>query len=652
MSESGHIDRVLAAARGSASIRDASGDSAVVVRSWQRCVATYGLEPHHTPPPSILTQTELKSFRSQSDELIAVASGEVERLFSRIVPGDYIVLLTDAAGITIDFRCPAGQREAARRDGLYLGAIWAEAEQGTNGVGTCLHEYRPLSIVMDDHFSTRNTGLTCTVAPILGAGGKVVGILDVSTARPTDHRGQAVLRQMVTAAAQRIENLAFARRHAGRLLVRLSPDAGFADAATELRLALNPDGRVAEAAGAAARLLSPDGGTLLGHQIEDLLGHKLARLLAAGSPLTTKDANGRPLHVRIEEPRKPVHPSGAPLRPVPRRPAVPLAYDLDALAGDDPEMRAQVAIGRRIIDRGLPIVLRGETGSGKGLFARALHAASARAARPFVAVNCAAIPQELVESELFGYRPGAFTGAAREGFKGRLLEANEGTLFLDEVGDMPLQLQTRLLQVLSDREFTPVGGSQPICLDVSVISATLHDLPQQVRKGLFREDLFFRLGGATLELPPLRERADRHQLILRVFEEEAAAADVRMVPAPETLHICLHYAWPGNLRELRHAARFAIAVAGEGEGTVLPHHLPSPLGSSAGRTAGGDGDRVPREGRMIRLALKRAGWNVTAAAASLGISRATLHRKIRRLGLARETGGSREAGGGFPCDGG
>jgi transcriptional regulator of acetoin/glycerol metabolism len=644
MSANGHIDRVLAAARGRAPAPPGSGDAPVVLRSWQRCVASYGLEPHHTPPPTILSQTELKTLRAQSDDLIGVARAEVDRLFARIGPSDYIVLLTDAAGVTIDFRCPTAMQGEARGNGLYLGAIWSETEQGTNGVGTCLYERQPLSIVMDDHFSTRNTGLTCTVAPILGADGVVAGILDVSTARPTDHRGQMILRQIVAAAARRIENLAFARRHAGRLLVRLSGDAGFADAATELRLALDADGRITEATGAALRALLPPGARLAGRNVEQLLGHPLSRLLAADRALTVADGRGRPLHVRIEEPAPSRRPPAVGVRPAAsRRPPGPAAYDLETLAGDDPGMHAHAAICRRIIDRGLPIVLHGETGCGKGLFARALHAASARAGGPFVAVNCAAIPQELIESELFGYRPGAFTGAARDGFRGRLLEANGGTLFLDEIGDMPLRLQTRLLQVLSDRELTPVGGTRPIPLDVCVISATLHDLPRRVRDGLFREDLFFRLSGVTLELPPLRRRADRALLIRRVFEEELAAAGARLALARETLDLCLAHAWPGNLRELRNAMRFAVAMAEGDGGAVMPRHLPPPLGCIAAATTGEGAAMAAPEAAAIRLALDRAGGNVTAAAASLGISRATLHRKISRYRLRDRDAGVRGA---------
>jgi len=309
-----------------------------------------------------------------------------------------------------------------------------------------------------------------------------------------------------------------------------------------------------------------------------------------------------------------------------------LSYDLAALAGSDPAMQANVDVARRMINRGLPVVITGETGSGKGLFAQALHAASTRRDAPFVAINCAAIPHELIESELFGYRPGAFTGASTAGFKGRLLHANTGTVFLDEIGDMPLALQTRLLQVLSDGEFTPIGAAQPVALDVAIVSATLHDLPQRVRAGQFREDLFFRLSGVTVSLPALRQRKDCASLIRSVFAEEAATAATTALLDDATLALLTAYHWPGNLRELRHTARFAVALA-EGRSEVIRlEHLPAPFRVSSHEPAS---QNVSPEAAVVRSALQQVGWNVTAAAALLAISRATLHRKIRKLGLQR-----------------
>jgi sigma-54 dependent transcriptional regulator, acetoin dehydrogenase operon transcriptional activator AcoR len=300
-------------------------------------------------------------------------------------------------------------------------------------------------------------------------------------------------------------------------------------------------------------------------------------------------------------------------------------------------MLANVDVARRILDRGLPILLTGETGTGKGLFARALHAASRRATAPFVAINCAAIPKELIESELFGYRPGAFTGASSEGFKGRILEANGGTLFLDEIGDMPFALQTRLLQVLSDGELTPIGGTRPIPVDIALISATLHDLGRRILEGAFREDLYFRLNGVTLALPPLRERRDRDAIIEAVLVEEAARGGVRLRLAAATRACLAAHFWPGNIRELRHAMRYAAAVAADGE--IRPEHLPPALARQPAAEDGEDMVNDPVERQMIAVALGRTGWNIAATAKLLDVSRSTLYRKIKQYALMRDNGG-------------
>ena len=647
MSCNDHTSRVLSCVRdsGSPAAENASAIALMtpaeptVLRSWQRCVANYGLEPQHTPPPTILTQSELKDVRAPVDDLIGTARSEIDRLFSRIAPSDYVVLLTDFAGVVVDFRCPRQQLSSARVTGLYLGAVWAEAQQGTNGVGTCVHEARSLSIVMDDHFSTRNTSLTCTVAPIFGCEGRLIGVLDVSTARPTDHASQAIMRQIVDAAAQRIENIQFGYRHARHTMVRVSHDRSFSDFATEARLALSNDGRVIEAGSNASRLLVRDGGVLRGQHVENLLRLRIDELLAASAPLAINAVDGGKLFVRVEDKREPYAlRNRARLRESAKRNVRQPDYDLEALAGFDSVMLSNIDIARRMVDRELPIVLTGETGTGKGLFAHALHNCSSRSSGPFVSVNCAAIPQELIESELFGYRAGAFTGANSQGFKGRLLEADGGTIFLDEIGDMPLTLQTRLLQVLSDRQFTPIGATQPVTLDISVISATLHDLPQLVRTGRFREDLLFRLCGVTLTLPALRHRTDRALLIRGVLEEEAKLLQLRSIPAESTMTILTTYCWPGNMRELRYVARYAITLAEKEGDLILPRHLPStfaafesPMSELGPQTQ----EPTPVEARAIQIALQRTAWNITATATLLGISRATLHRKIRKFGLQR-----------------
>ena len=300
----------------------------------------------------------------------------------------------------------------------------------------------------------------------------------------------------------------------------------------------------------------------------------------------------------------------------------------ERVCGNDPAMKASLKLAQHLAQRGIPLLLAGETGSGKEVFARALHELSHRYAGPFVAVNCAAIPEALIESELFGYRKGAFTGAAREGYRGRILQADGGTLFLDEIGDMPIALQARLLRVLETREIVPLGGEQPVNVDLQVVSATHRDLEAGVREGRFREDLYYRLAGMCIELPPLRRRADRRALLLRVLFEESQG---RAVFAPAALDLLDAYAWPGNFRELRNAVKVAIVLSTDD--IVRPEHLPPAIATGV---ASAPGD----ERGALLASIEHHRWNLSAVARRLGISRRTLYRRMHRLGiLASAEGG-------------
>jgi len=298
---------------------------------------------------------------------------------------------------------------------------------------------------------------------------------------------------------------------------------------------------------------------------------------------------------------------------------------------------------RRVIDRDIAVLLLGETGTGKGFCARAIHNASNRADKPFVTVNCAAIPETLIESELFGHKPGAFTGAAREGGVGRILQANGGTLFLDEIGDMPVALQTRLLNVIEDREVMPLGGSKVVSVDVRVISATQHHPLDLIAKGEFREDLYYRLNGITVRLPPLRQRSDSAELIEKLLRSEANDAAIDIEPA--LLELLVHHHWPGNVRQLRNVLRTMLALRTSERLTLaefneewlagaVPEEVLRPEAEAA---LDGDGESVlsGAERDALRRMLESCQWNVSAAAARLHISRRTIYRKIHRHGLLR-----------------
>jgi len=286
----------------------------------------------------------------------------------------------------------------------------------------------------------------------------------------------------------------------------------------------------------------------------------------------------------------------------------------------------------------VPILLQGETGVGKDFFARAIHTAGPRANGPFVAVNCAALPETLIESELFGHAPGAFTGARKEGSPARIRAAHGGTLFLDEIGDMPLAMQTRLLRVLEEGTVTPVGG-KPVPVDFLLISATHADFTARIAAKTFRSDLYYRLNGLSVSLPPLRERTDVAALTERILAREAAARGGQ-APAlsPELAEACARYTWPGNLRQLSGMLRTACLMLDEGEDTLHLHHLSEEASRELTTkrpttvTVEASGATLREQSdAMIAAAVAEAGGNIAAAARNLGISRNTLYRRLAAM---------------------
>jgi transcriptional regulator of acetoin/glycerol metabolism len=348
-------------------------------------------------------------------------------------------------------------------------------------------------------------------------------------------------------------------------------------------------------------------------------------------------------------------------------PARSLSLTLEALAGEDPQMLRNVRCAHRVADTNVSVLIQGPTGSGKEAFAHAMHLASRRAGRPFIAVNCAAIPETLIESELFGYKSGAFTGARREGLRGRIVQSSGGTLFLDEIGDMPLALQSRLLRVLEEREVVPLGSEGAIAVDLHVLAASHRNLREMIARGAFREDLYYRLNGIILELPALCERTDKERLIQHALAAETGNGRPAAIER-DALQSLLAYPWPGNIRELRNVIRTALAIC-EG-GVVRAMDLPreirdgsreerrdpmsgpaaSPSWSARGPVALPAGISDPPDDpqhpapRLTRLqaaeraallrAMEELHGNMSRVAEELGVSRNTLYRKIKRHGIA------------------
>ncbi|QNK70421.1 sigma-54-dependent Fis family transcriptional regulator [Variovorax sp. PAMC26660] len=632
--QSRHIDNVYSIATGTALADPATS---LVHKSWARCVRDHGLDPSKPTPARILPAQEVRAHQQQLEHFLRAARAGMEDIYRRVADLGYMVLLTDAEGITVDYIGNPAWDDQLRKAGLYLGADWNEAHAGTCGVGTCLVERQPMTCHQTEHFDATHIALTCTTAPLFDHSGKLTAILDVSALRsPEARESQHLVRHLVSIYARMIEDADFLRNFRGHWILRLGSAYGLVDVAGEVMLAFDDSGAVVGANGGARRAFSDAQTPLLGGAVSQLLHMPMDAIwrIGAGASSAMPFAHtvllpgGGEYHASLLAPRVRRSPTTATAltstKPSDRLPP------LDRIAGDDPAMQKLLAQARRLVDRGIHVLVEGETGSGKEVLARAMHGQSSRAAMPFVAVNCAAIPDSLIESELFGYTPGSFTGGRAKGMKGLIAQADRGTLFLDEIGDMPMALQTRLLRVLSEGEVLPLGAESPQRVDIAVVAATHRHLPELVAAGRFREDLYYRLCGAVLKLPPLRDRGDRRYLIEVMFNEEAAAMRSTARLSDAAMQRLLAHDWPGNLRELRNVLRLSLALCtGSTVATQDLQLQPRPMQSADTAV---DEDPFDESGRLLD-ALKRHRWHVARAADELGLSRATAYRQMKRQGI-------------------
>ncbi|WP_244816597.1 sigma-54-dependent Fis family transcriptional regulator [Caballeronia sp. Lep1P3] len=654
-----HVREVLNIVNNPLASRRAS-DS--VAQSWMRCLTEFHLDPGRFVMPPVLTQRELTERREAASDLIACSKLEMTTLYQQLADPELAVVLVDADGVIVHQVSSVPFGEAVAADGLRVGALWSEREAGTNGMGTCLVERDCIAVCQHEHFYPRYTSLTCSAAPIFDERGAVVGVLDVTSRSKLLQQHSLVL---VGMSRQMIENrLIDARyRHANMIHFHSRPE--FVGTLHAGKLAVSDEGVVLAASRSALfqlDLRSPS--ELCGKRIEEAFNASLEDMIARsirGSfhPVTvySAKANSR-FFLTAQTPREA---SNGATRILMNDSALSTrsratrkearddagAGRLDKLAHlefGDPRMASQIQLAARVIQRKIPIILRGQTGTGKEVFANALHSISPNGTGAFVAVNCASLPENLIESELFGYRAGAFTGAQREGRRGKIVQANGGTLFLDEIGDMPLALQARLLRVLEEHEVTPLGAETTVKVDFQLISASHRNLAELVQTGMFREDLYYRLNGIEINLPPLRERADALALIGHILETESADPPALSVEARQAL---LSYPWPGNIRQLRHVLQMAIALCDGPE--IRCAHLPPDIVSGARAPAAASAPAAPlthltddaitpalnaiqaRERETVLLLLDEHRWNVSNVAKVLGISRNTLYRKMHRL---------------------
>ena len=607
--------------------------------SWVRC-RDFGLQPLGRPQGAPhASAAQLARALEHRHALMAHARPVMAFLNEQVQGSDSLVLLADTHGLLLHATGDTQFADRAARVALRPGAVWSEQWRGTNAIGTALAEGAPLVVHAGEHYLERNGFLTCAAAPIADASGQLLGVLDISGDRRGYHRHTMALAR---SGARMIEHQLFTARHSAGLHLRLHAQAEGLGTVTEGLLALSEDGWVTGANTAALELLGLTRADIGAATVERVLGMDLRALLALGGvPRALQRAGAAPLWLRLE-PGQTLR-RGVPVSAPAARAPVPDVSDAanikprDALAAldtGDAAFRAVLDRARRVLDKpAIAVLLQGESGTGKDLLARAMHASSARRGKPFVAVNCAALPETLIEAELFGYRPGAFTGASRNGAPGRLREAHGGTLFLDEIGDMPLAMQARLLRVLEERAVTPLGGGAAVAVDFRLICASHRKLKDEVAAARFREDLYYRLNGLTLGLPPLRERSDLVALAELLLRQEAPQRALRL--GDEVVEAFGRYRWPGNVRQLANAVRTAVALLEPDETVVtmamLPEDLQDELQTTtlpSARHAEADGSLREIAQTRIREALTSLDGNVSAAAKRLGISRSSLYRKL------------------------
>lgn len=608
-------------------------------RSWLRCLDTelsLGLAPSVAP----MDHQSLLELKEKNSRLLHQARPEMESLQAQISGTESMIVLTDATGTILHALGDSQFITKAQRVALQPGVSWREENTGTNAIGTALVEQAPVLVNGAEHYFEQNAFLTCSAAPILDSQGQVIGVLDVSGDSRQPHTHTLALVRM---SAQMIENRLLAAEFAHDVLLHFHARPEFIGTLWEGVAAFSPNGRLLA--------INKSGCVQLGLNPEQVYGMEFSAIFSGSLPLLMDAAKralphctqiiphgGVRLNVKVDPGIRMmtgIHSH----RPAEGRPAAPSnsMHLLDAMDAGDPRVRKVIEGVKKVLGKNIPILIEGETGTGKEVLAKAIHAAT-RQGKAFVAINCASIPDGLIEAELFGYEEGAFTGARRKGAPGKVMQANGGTLFLDEIGEMPLILQARLLRVLQEREIVPLGGEKGTQVDIAIISATNCNLRERVAQGLFREDLYYRLNGMRVTLPSLRDRDDIENLLQQILQEEC---DAPVALHADVMALIRRHPWRGNLRQLRNVLRAALAFAGN-ETVIGTQHLPEDFAEELGQAVATERQHTPddyptpdslasAEQALIQQALTKNNGNFTAAARQLGISRATLYRKVRRM---------------------
>jgi transcriptional regulator of acetoin/glycerol metabolism len=596
--------------------------SADIYDSWMRCIS-FGLDTLHPPSPEFVSPAILRQEQQRCSLVRGLALAEMHTLHQQIAGSNFMIAFANAEGLLLDIISDPSFSDASNAASIRPGTVWTESICGTNGLGTAAHLKRAIVVHGREHFFSRYNNLTCVAAPIFAPDGELTGILDASSDCMSR---QAHTQALVAMAATQIENGLFREHHRGHILIAFHNRGEYLHTLSAGLLAVDNEGSILAANRAAGILLhglpaSP------GRRFADVFRTKFSTFVDEGrrkERQRLEDDVGSQFVATIENTRQfPMTQAVSVPRPPPPREVA------TQFVSADPTVAGIVRRVESAAARKMPILIRGETGTGKEQLARHAHAASRRSGS-FVAVNCAALPDSLIEAELFGYAEGAFTGARKGGSGGLFREADGGTLFLDEIGDMPVTLQAVLLRFLDDWTVRPVGGVKRQ-VDVLLVSATNANLDESIAKGRFRSDLLFRLNTLEVTLPPLRERSDFADIARHLIAKIDPSANL----TESAIDRLADLDWDGNIRELRNVlSRLSLGehgnlIDGAAVESAIGHSCSERMPGKTPSSSGLRNELHEMQRAHVLTTYAETGNNISKTARRLGVSRNTIYRTLR-----------------------
>lgn len=677
--------------------------------SRERCENLYDIDPYSRLVCNRFSQSEVGTRLEKVEEPLARAKPLIHEIRTVVKNANYCMLIADDECAAVAEFHDTDLARYLKKQGIAVGTVWDETWVGTNGIGTSTADSAAVTVNGEEHYHRNFHQFICSAAPLVDHSGRRYGALNLTGSATTSQTEVIRVSQFVRRAAAKFHSYVFRDYFQNHRLIAIADerfndvdkmskmlavdDAGCVIGVTDDLLAsLNLDNRVDLMGKSLQQVIGLDYEKLLSseermHALEEgTTGGRYALNLPPARPIQNsyrrRSSNKNTNSSSIFSNKTKSQQNGA---------LAISEISLDELAGDDTRMQKQVALCRRMLDgsvsgtnssfsNSIPILLQGETGTGKDTFAKALHSESARQHKPYIELNCAAIPDSLIDSELFGYAPGTFTGGLKDGKDGYIVAANAGTLFLDEIGDMPLESQTRLLRVLSERVVQPLGAANTVSVDFSLICASHRDLQELVRVGKFREDLYYRVCGAKITLPSLRERSDLMSISRNLLRQIDPNGYVEL--SDSVWKKLTAYHWPGNIRQLKNTIQYIVYSCSEGlatdadlpedllqstaigikpmASTTNANHLPSIVQSNYAKHqfASPHGNQsealqkdqippadpaIPHPTAMAPLsrrdellnALHQTRWCVAKAARLIGVSRATVHRQMKKYDIVR-----------------